>query len=964
MVESGPFVGRDRQLAELLAAFERARDGHGGAALVTGEPGIGKTRLVRELEAAARADGAAVLWGRAPDVDGVRPYWPWSQTLDALRLAADQEPLSTAVGGADGLRGLLGDSAVVVARVAPFLFGPVDLTERPTVDTEAARFDLFVAIERLMREVSRVAPLLIVFDDLQWADPSSRSLLELVSSSTADTHTLIVAVCRTSGLDAIGDTLAALSRSEGFISVELSGLDITALAGWLTLTTGQVPSAELVQAWYDRTGGNPYFVRELLAAMGEGDSTTELLSRLPRSIRAAIERRLDDFEPDDRDVLRYLALLDRAVSQELLAHLAGRELLAAVEVADRAVAAGLLDISESPVQYRFTHDLVREALTDGLPARRRAELHAALAEALESANSRVEHIGPAELAEHFVAAARTDRSMAARAVDYSELAGRAAGSVWAWSEAIGHYEDALALVGHIDDGRAREAALLLALGCAQRDGNQFIAAIATLKCAVERFRELGDWPGFSRAVLERQLVDPRTDDGRELVREALEHDDGSDPERTAHLYLRLSREWFDDEATAASAKAERLADAYGIRRVKAEAVFWRALATYVERGLDAALPIFEEAHQRIAEDGDPRRMHAVANAVVRFVLEAGRLQGADAWLDELRRVAGARQDATGLADTYVLLNEGTISFLHGDLTAIDVPPPPAPAPLFVLQNAVRAEVAGDLERALILATAAGGPYIPERAHVVHGTRARIVWRARGAAEARTHVEQWRKALEEGGHPFLRLPAHAYATLDDAMFALCDDALLAAALEHLETLPDSRAMFLIVAPGLDQLRGALALHFDRVDDAERWYRTGADWAAQEDCPIELGRNLAGLAEVAERRGRRATALRRLERAIESFAGCGALLWRDQARSRLDELRAAARPGHPRYPAGLSQTEVDVLRLVAQDLSNAEIAEARTIALATVKRHVTSILRKTNTQNRRKASTWAVDHRLLD
>jgi DNA-binding CsgD family transcriptional regulator/tetratricopeptide (TPR) repeat protein len=965
MVEPGPFVGRDRQLAELLAAFERARDGRGGVALVTGDAGIGKTRLVRELEATARADGATVLWGRAPDIEGVRAYWPWIQILDALQRAAGEEPLQSALGGVDGLRAILGESRAALARVVPSLAGVLDESETSPTDPQSARFELFVAIQRLLREVGEASPLVVVIDDLQWADRSSRSLLELLAASVTDSRVLVAVTCRTSGLDAVGDTVAALSRADDFLSVELSGLEVTLLVGWLTLATGQIPSTGLVQALYDRTGGNPYFVRELLAAMAEGDSTVELLSRLPRSISAAIERRLDEFAAEDREVLRYLALLDRAVGLGLLTHLGGRDTVAAIEMAEQAVAAGLLVASESPVEYRFTHDLVREALIDTLPARQRAELHVKLAEALESANAAGEEVHAPELAEQFVAAAAIDHSMAARAVRYSELAGQAAESMWAWSEASKHYEDAIGVLSTDGDPHGQRAALLLALGHAQRGNAEYVVARNTLERAVEAYRKLEDWPGFGWAVVERQMVNPRTEHGRALVREALSHDDRRDAVLTATLLLRLSREWFDDEAEDAAAEAEQLADAHGVGEVKAEAVFRRVLATYLRRGLDAALPLLDDAHKHMTAGGPPFRRYAVPNMAARFLIEAGRLRETARWLEDVRAVVRARDDVMGIAAASLGVNEVTLSLLRGDLsTATAERYPGAPPRVLVLHNAECAELAGDLERAHALAIDAGEPPFPERAMLWHGTRARITWRARGVAEAHAEFARWRDALRGDVQPFMRPELHAFVTLDDALFALGDDALLNDALEYLETLPGSRAAFLFGAPGLDQLRGALALHFDRVDDAERWYRTGADWARREGCPIELGRNLAGLAEVADRRGQRATALRRLERAIESFEGCGAGLWLNQSRARLDELKSAPRRGRPSYPGGLSETEVAVLRLAAEGLSNADIAEARTIALATVKRHLTSILRKTNTKNRQQAARWAAEHGLLE
>lgn len=283
MIDRDPFVGREPELALLREAFEGARAGRGGAVLVSGEAGIGKTRLVRELEDLARASDAIVVWGRSQEVRGAPPYWPWAQVLEALMRAAE---------GAMDLSVELEGSAPSLARVAPALGATVPPTvDEHTEEPESARFQLFVAVERLLQRVAEAAPVVVVLDDLQWADPATLSLLEFLASGLADDRVLLAATCRDVEAGSLGGTLAALARSPGFRAIDLGGLEVGDVARYLEHAVGSAPSCELARSMHDRTGGNPFFVRELGRLMA--DARADVLPReVPASIRAAIERRV------------------------------------------------------------------------------------------------------------------------------------------------------------------------------------------------------------------------------------------------------------------------------------------------------------------------------------------------------------------------------------------------------------------------------------------------------------------------------------------------------------------------------------------------------------------------------------------------------------------------------------------------------------------------------------------------
>ena len=660
------------------------------------------------------------------------------------------------------------------------------------------------------------------------------------------------------------------------------------------------------------------------------------------------------------------AITGEALDLDVLARMGGTAAPAAVlELAEEAEAAGILEATRSHSEYRFAHDLMRETLLSQIPAARRAALHAEAGEAIESLGAEVADERAAELARHFIEASRLDAAYAARAAQYSERAGRRAEAVWAWQDAIGHYEDALALGTDFDSDLAREAALLLALGRVQRDGQQWGDAEASLRRALERYRRLEDWHGFGETVAAFRNIGGGTPWRRDLAREALAVDDGRDPALSAEPLMRLARSWDDPEARAAAEQSERLAKEHGVVGVKHELAFRRALFTFVDDGFDAARPLFEEAHRWAVAAGDLRREYGVTMTRVGINIRLGRLSDALEPLAELRELVRARRDASGYAATFAFHYKGLIDFLRGDLTPPEADaggPGARPAEWFVATHqAVRLEAEGEIEAAETLMRQAPAAFLSGYAPSASGLQARLSWRAGGPAAAREDFEIWRAAVGPDPRSFLAPVASACAALDDALLALADPETMAWAYAELTALPEERLAPQTLGGGLDQLRGSIALHLGKVDEAERWYRTGIEWAERERCPIELGRNLAGLGEIEERRGQRAEALRHLERAIALFEEYGAVLWRDKAQTRLEELRAAPSSRRASYRDGLSPREVEVLRLIPR--TNEEIANTLGIARGTVARHVTSILRKTSTANRAEAAVYATKRGLL-
>ncbi|SNS87540.1 Transcriptional regulatory protein, C terminal [Geodermatophilus saharensis] len=322
------FVGRPAELATLAGAWSAARGGRGTAVVVTGEPGIGKTRLVEAF--AARA-GAAVRWGRCAEIGGAPPYWPWQQVLGGLPETA------------------------------------------PGTDT-GARFALGLDTARRLHALAGDAPLLVVLDDLQWADGDSLHVLEVVLSQLHASRVLLAVTCREEATaePAVTRVLGLAARLPGARRIRLGGLSPGEVADLVTGLRG-VPAGDAA-ALAERTGGNPFFVTELAALPGAAGET------VPEGVRDVVRLRVGRLPADAREVLATAAVAGREVSLALLgAALDG----GSGDAVTGALRTGLL-VEPSPGRVRVAHDLVREVLLADLGPVARARVHGRLADSLEA----------------------------------------------------------------------------------------------------------------------------------------------------------------------------------------------------------------------------------------------------------------------------------------------------------------------------------------------------------------------------------------------------------------------------------------------------------------------------------------------------------------------------------------------------------------------------------------------------
>jgi DNA-binding SARP family transcriptional activator len=604
---AGVFVGRERELALLDGALARARGGRGGLVLLSGEAGIGKSRLTEELAGRASSLGVRVLWGRCWEAGGAPAYWPWVQALRAYVRECDL----------DALRLQLGRGTEDVAQLLPELRDLFeDVSEPPSTDSEDARFRLFDSTAAFLRRAAATRPLVVVLDDMHAADAPSLLFLEFVASELADARLLVLATYRDPELppgDPTAASLAGVARRAS-TRISLAGLHEREVASYIELASEVEPVPGLVATIAAETEGNPLFVGEivrLLAADGRLAQPAAALGRLtiPETVREVIGRRLSRLSPDCRETLGLASVLGREFALNVLESLDGRALGEVLPVLDEAVASRVVtDVPGGPGRMRFAHGLIGDTLYDALPQAQRRELHRRAGEAIEQlAGADVEaHLS--ELAHHFyraLPAVEPDRVVA-----YARRAGDRAEAVLAHEEAARLYELALqahALRGEAD--RSVELELLLGLGEAlARAGDMPRAKDAFLRAAAFARAEhdvealaaaalgYGGRTVWSRPARDRLVV--------ALLEEALTALGEADTPLRARLLARLAGAKRDEPDATNRVATGRQAVETARRTGDLDAL------SYALRGLCAAQHAIGDHEARLATTGELRQVAA------------------------------------------------------------------------------------------------------------------------------------------------------------------------------------------------------------------------------------------------------------------------------------------------------------------------------------------------------------------
>jgi DNA-binding CsgD family transcriptional regulator len=627
-----PLVGRADELARLLAHVDRAVAGRSCAVLLAGDAGVGKTRLLDELAARATARGVRVLTGHCVDLGDVGlPYLPF---VDLLRPVAADAQLAALAARHPAAAGLLAGRAGADPGQPPVESAgdPADLG-RPLLPrglqapADDGRLQLFEAVAALLGELADAGPLLLVLEDVHWADRSSRDLLRYLLARLTDEPVAVVASYRSDDLHRrhpLRPLLAELVRLPGVERMELGPLpdaDVGALVRDLAGTAGSAVADRTVEDVVARAEGNAFYAEELVAAGLRGEG-------LPLGLTDVLLTRVEQASPAAQRVLRVAAVAGRQVRHELLA--AVSELPAAdleAGLAD-AVHGHLLVVSDDG-RYRFRHALLREAvLTDLLPGER-VRLHAAVAQYLASTPGAGTE---AERAHHL----RESNDLAG-ALTASLAAAEEARRVGAPAEQLQQLEAALALWRGVPDAEALagrpQAELLMETAAAARRVGELGRAVALLRAALETLGPDGDPSDRARAHYTLAQVLARIEDQAASLAEseaamALVPPDPPSPVRTwaAATYARaLYTSDRLDEATAVAEEALAAADSLGLDSAWADTAV--SLALMRGGGERQIMARVEEALGRARRSGDAEVEMRVLFYVAALMYDSGDVAG-------------------------------------------------------------------------------------------------------------------------------------------------------------------------------------------------------------------------------------------------------------------------------------------------------------------------------------------------
>ncbi|WAC55684.1 BTAD domain-containing putative transcriptional regulator [Gordonia sp. SL306] len=484
-------IGRVDELAVLHRAVLGSLHGPGGIVVVEGEPGAGKTAL---LDAAAgRAAAAAVLtvlWGRCIEDAAAPSMWPWVQVLGAVLPELD-----------DAQRGELLDSDLgrMVTQGATVIPPPREMPDA------TARFRFYDQAADLLEGVARSHLLIIVLDDLQWADSASLELFAHMAARRAPGVTFFASVRSVPRRAAVTNALATLARLPEHRRIEVGPLSDDDISEMVRRETREWPAAGTVASIAARTGGNAFFVRELSRILADRGTIGD--GAVPAGVRDVVRERLRSLPASTTDLLDVAAVIGRRVDITLLAAAADRTVDMTLEALDLAVVAGVVDVDPAdPFVVTFDHDLIRETIVDDIPTTRAYRLHLSVADELETGGQ------AARLAGHLWAAGPlADRVRTARAL---LAAARIALRSFSFDTAEQQLGDAagLARAAGEHDLELDAITTLLAADVAR---NGYFAADAEL---LRRARELGEASGnaallthldYARFAAHSQLADTR-----------------------------------------------------------------------------------------------------------------------------------------------------------------------------------------------------------------------------------------------------------------------------------------------------------------------------------------------------------------------------------------------------------------------------------------------------------------------
>jgi tetratricopeptide (TPR) repeat protein len=666
-VRQGVFVGRKQEHDRLARAWDEAKAGRRKVVFISGEPGIGKTRLAAELAATAHREGAVVLWGRCDEGLGVA-YQP---VVEALRHYVRNCP-------ADTFEAQLGRRRPQLARLVPELAEGRSDRAVPSEDAETERLRLFEAVSELLGSVARSRPVLLVQDDLQWATRAALLLLRHLARPAED-RVLIVGNYRDTDLGPdhpLIAVLADLRREPTMARLAVEGLDKNAVAAYVEAATGDALGDEitldLAPALHAGTEGNPFFVGQVLGHHVE-TGALEKLDRgwvstlpfdqlgIPEGVRDVVARRASRLPEATQRVLDIGAVVGRDFTMSVLERIpeAAADADTLLNALEGGVRAGLVqEVPGKLGSFGFVHDVIRQTVYERLSGPRRARVHRNVGDALAGlpgANAQ-----PADLAHHFVAGATA--GCRTEAITWSKRAGNRALEQFAYEDAVAHFQRAIELLEWDDPpDHSTRARLLLAEHNARAALGDVSGAKKAASRAVEDARSVGSADLLAETAIARAwwigagVPDPETAQLLDEVLAAVDDDDLSS--RAAILGARAFHQAVTETngaaADAMAREAIALARAGDDPEVLADVLAWHAQARILQgsphvveqEAVLAELATLPQAkwHLHHGRHGWLDRMAAVIR------LQVGDLAGFDVHLERVAQLGDENQDRLLLA---------------------------------------------------------------------------------------------------------------------------------------------------------------------------------------------------------------------------------------------------------------------------------------------------------------------------
>ena len=647
------FAGRDRELSELELGLDDILQGNGRLFLITGDPGIGKSRLAGELATRASARGARVLWGRCWEGAGAPAYWPWVQILRPLVRGSDAGRLGSAVGA----------GRTYLAQLFPEIAEP-GTDEAASLDSDSARFLLFDAAAELVSASARERPLVLILDDLHWSDRPSLLLLDLLASTLPDTPLLVVGTYRDLEVRStpdISQTLATVARRGQVLP--LRGLVDADVMQIVQDSVGITPSRPVLDSLCSLAEGNPFFVEELARLFAsenrliDADAASTLA--IPEGIRDVIRRRLATLPDETRLLLRSASAVGREFSLAVLEEASEVPRERARDALWRAGRLGIVDEAPfAPGTYSFAHALVRETLYEELSPAERARVHLHVGRALERFYGRTVDAHLSELAHQFFQSVEAGGSeAAARALGYASRAAQQAVDRFAYEDAARLCAQALRSFEELGDpdDEARHALLMRRADALRRAGelersmDVYAEAVAVAR-AVD-----GAGPLIARGAIGfedarwQEVVLMRVPESIILLREALS---ALPPDETAlrsGVLARLARACHflapPEETLPMAREAVELAEATDDPKVKAAALDGLCWSLWVPEHSHERTAIFDELISSAEEAGDDERSLTGRLLRVMTLLELADITSLDAEIATYARIASGPHQA-------------------------------------------------------------------------------------------------------------------------------------------------------------------------------------------------------------------------------------------------------------------------------------------------------------------------------